>query len=381
MNPYYDFLHGGLNSTNVDSNAVNGIAAWWRGTQVLSNTIAGLPKHLIKTVGEDRENVTNAPSVPLLTDMANQNLSSYAWHDYMMQSVLNRGNGYSLINRDSNSRPTSLTIVPADKVKVLVYDDAVVYEVNDKMRVLHDDMYHIKGLSHNGYVGINPIQAHATTLGATLEAQKYGENSYKKGFLSSGYLKIDGKLDPTTKDNLRKGWSSSNLGASNMTTPVLDIGQEYVPLTMSNQDAQYIEDRRFQKAEISTILGLPSHFINEMGDAKYNNVENTNIQFVQYTLMPYVHKFVQENKKLLRDDERFNHKWKYNVNGLMQGDSKARAEYMASGIKNSWMKPSEARNLEDMTGGIDDFLVSVNNQVPYEDLDKFIKGNGNEGNT
>lgn len=378
VNPYYAYSHGfGFNTTNVNVDSVAGIAAWWRGTQVLSNVIAGLPKHLIHYTDNDRENVTDAPSVKILTDMANKNLSSYDWHDYMMQSVLNYGNGYSLIHRDKNATPTHFTIVKPENVTVYVYDNAVVYKVNGiDDPISYEDMYHIKGLSHNGYVGVNPLQAHKVGLGATLSAQKYGKNSIDKGFLANGYIKIDGKLSDEVKKTLRSSWSNTSLGAENMGTPILDIGQEYVPINVKNTDAQYIETRRFQKAEIATILGVPSHLINEMGDAKYNNVENTNTQFVQYTILPYVHKFEHENKKLLRESQRKTYSWKYNVNGLLRGDMAARSEYYAKAIQNSWMKPSEARNFEDMDGGIDDYLISTNNQVPYSDLDKVLNNTG-----
>ena len=383
-NPFYNFSHGfGFDSNNVDVDSVSGIAAWWRASQILSNIIAGLPKHLVKYVGDDRENVYDTPAVDLITNMANKNLDSYSWHDYMMQSVINYGNAYSLIARDQNATPRSLTTVHPDRVSVHVYDNAIVYHVNRKgqepLKVLYDDMYHIKGLSHNGYVGMNPIQAHAVSLGATISAQNYGKNSFDKGFLSAGYLKLEGRLEPNVKKTIRENWSKTVLGTNNMETPILDVGQEYVPLKMSMQDAQYIENRRFQKGEIATILGIPTHLINEMGDAKYNNVENTNTQFVQYTIMSYVHKFEIENNKLLREAQKSNHKWKYNVNGLMRGDMAARGEFYAKGIQNSWLKPSEARSLEDMTGGIDDYLISTNNQVPYSKLDEVLNNNNNEG--
>jgi len=375
-NPYYDFAHGlGFSSSGVNTESVSGIASWWRGTQVLSNIVAGLPKHLIKMDSEDRESVYDMPSVPIITDMVNDNLDSYAWHDYIMQSVLNYGNGYSIIHRDSNNNPTHLTPIHPDKVKIKVYGNAVVYEIDDTIEVLYEDMYHIKGLSHDAYMGVNPIRAHAVSLGATVSAQEYGKNSYDKGFLSNGYLKVDGSLTLEVKKSLKESWGRSNSGASNMGTPVLDAGQEYVPIMMSNQDAQYIESRRFQKSEIATILGIPTHLINEMGDAKYNNVENTNTQFVQYTIMSYVHKFEAENKKLVRTDQRNTYKWRYNVNGLMRGDMATRSAFYAQGIQNSWLKPNEARNYEDLPGGIDDYMISTNNQIPYENLDTVLDKN------
>lgn len=385
VNPYERFFNGyAFDSNNVDVKSVSGIATWWRGTQILSNVIAGLPKHLVQYKGDDRLIVKDSPSVPLITDMANVNLDSYAWHDYIMQSVLNYGNGYSLIGRDSNARPTSLTVVHPDKVKVYVYSNAVVYEIKgsegeEPLKVLYDDMYHIKGLTHNAYTGISPISAHATSLGATISAQKYGKNSYDKGFLSTGYIKMPGTLTAEVMKTLRTSWASRNSGVDNMGTSILDNGTEYVPLSMSMIDAQYIETRRFQKSEIATILGIPTHLINEMGDAKYNNVENTNTQFVQYTIMSYVHKFEQENKKLLRADQRGSLSWKYNVNGLMRGDMAARSAFYSAGIQNSWLKPSEARSLEDMTGGIDDYMISANNQIPYEKLDEVL--NNKKGGT
>ena len=385
LNPYYNSFYGyGFGTSSVDIDSVSGIASWNRCSQILAGTISGLPKHLVETTDNDRKIIYDNPSVPLITDMANQNMNSYNWHEYMMQSVINYGNGYSLIRRNAQYQPIGLSIVHPDNVTVYVYDDAVVYEVQYQekgtIKVLYEDMYHIKGLSHNGYVGINPIQAYKNQLGATISAQKYGKNSYDKGFLSSGYLELEGSLNEETKRNLRENWANVSLGADNMGTPVLDKGQKYVPLKMNHQDAQYLDDRKFQKAEIATMLGVPTHLVNEMGDAKYNNVENTNTQFVQYTIMNYVHKFEEENKKLLREDQRMRYKWRYDVNGLMRGDMAARGEFYAKGIQNSWLKPSEARNMEDLQGGIDDYLLSINNQVPFNEREDFKPNNkgGNE---
>lgn len=377
LNPYYDISHGiGYVGSDINTKSVSGIASWWRGTQVLSNIVAGLPKHLVKMDSEDRESVNDLPSVPIITDMVNDNLDSYAWHDYIMQCVLNYGNGYSVIHRDSNNNPTHLTPIHPDRVQLKVYGNAVVYEIDNNtspnMEVLYEDMYHIKGLSHDGYLGVNPVRAHSVSLAATVSAQDYGKNSYDKGFLSNGYLKVDGSLTPEVKKSLKDSWGRNNLGAAKMGTPVLDAGQEYVPIMMSNQDAQYIESRRFQKSEIATILGIPTHLINEMGDAKYNNVENTNTQFVQYTIMSYVHKFEAENKKLVRNDQRNTYRWRYNVNGLMRGDMATRSAFYAQGIQNSWLKPNEARNYEDLAGGINDYMISTNNQVPYSKLDEVL---------
>lgn len=384
FNPYYNYANGyGFNASKVvDIETVSGIAAWSRATSILSGVMATSPLHLIKRTGDDREEIYDYPAVPILTDMANKNLDAYSFHDFMMQSVLNHGNGYALINRDGNYRPTSLTIINPqyDQVLIKVYDNTVVYEVKfsagGNVTVSYEDMYHIKGLSHNGYVGINPIHAHRIQLGATLEAQQYGKNSYEKGFLASGYIKIDGKLDKETKDNLRSSWAKNSLGSANMGTPVLDIGQEYKPLTMNNQDAQYLEDRKFQKTEIATILGVPNHLINEMGDAKYNNVENTNRQFVQYTILNWVRKFENENKKLLRDDQRMDHYWSYDLNELMRGDMQARSEYYNRGIQGGWLKPNEVRNKENMEGGIDEFFIAANNMIPYDKIDDFNNNNG-----
>ena len=370
----------GVLGSQANLETVSGIAAYNRCVQILSGTIAGLPKHLVESTKDDRKTVYDNPSVPLITDMANGNMNSYSWHEYMMSSVGYYGNAYSLIRRNGKYEPTGLSIVHPDNVTVYVYSDTVVYEVklnDDKtFKVAYEDMYHIKGMTHNGYVGLNPIQAYKNQLGATVSAQKYGKNSYDKGFLSNGYLELEGALNTETKKSLRENWANVSLGADNMGTPVLDKGQKYVPIKMNHQDAQYLDDRKFQKSEIATMHGVPTHLINEMGDAKYNNVENTNTQFVQYTIMNWVHKFEQENKKLLRDDQRTRMKWKYNVNGLMKGDSQARAEYYSKLIQNSVFKPSEVRNFEDMTGGIDDFLLSVNNQVPYSEREKYQPNNG-----
>lgn len=372
---------------DVNAKKVNGIAAWWRGKQIYSNTVAGLPKNLYEMVDGERRIVESHPSLNLIKMNANEYLDSYSWHDYMVGAVIDYGNAYSVIIRDQYANPVALKIVHPNRVDLKVYEDGqVLYMIKGSedekpMDVLYEDMYHIKGLNHNGYWGVNPLEAHKINLGAVLSAQKYNKNFYDNGTNLQGYISMPGKLTPEMIEKVRKSWQAKYSGAGGSTTAFLDQDMKYNSIGMRPEDAQYLQTRKFQTNEIATILGLPSHMVNDMDKATYNNMEQANTQFVTHSLLPYVQKFEVENNKLLKESEKGRLKWKYNVNGLMRGDSTARSEYYAKMLKIGAMTPNQVRTLEDMNAyeGGDRYYIEGNNLVPVDKIDEYnMQGGNNE---
>ena len=381
MRYMYNLTGGGA---NVNQDTVQGIAAWSRGRSILSNTLAGLPKNLYRKEEDGLKVVDNHQSLDLVKLMANSNLNAYQWHDYMMGTAIDYGNAYSVIHRDSNARPTHLSIVHPNKVTVEVYDNAVMYKIkpkengNDVITVHYDDMYHIMGSTNNGYVGTSPLKANATSLGLSLSMNNFAKDLYDSNTNLEGYIKNPGRLDAEVIKKVRESWQKNYGGTGTSSTAFLDQGMEYVPLSMTPENAQLIQLMRYTNKNIATILGIPAHMINEMDEAKYNNVELTGIEFVKYTLLHWVNKFEIQNNKLLRESEQSTYKWKYNVNGLMRGDSKSRAEFYNTMINIAALTPNQVRQLEDLNPyeGGDEYYIQGNNMIPVNKLDEYYNKEG-----
>jgi HK97 family phage portal protein len=380
----YNLTGGGA---NVNQATVQGISAWSRGRSILSNTLAGLPKNLYEKTSAGPKIVDKHQSLDLIKLMANSNLNAYQWHDYMMGTAIDYGNAYSLIHRDENARPMYLSIIHPDKVTVEVWDNAVMYKIklkndsNETVTVDYSDMYHIMGSTNNGYVGTSTLKANATSLGLSLSMNNFAKDLYDSNTNLEGYIKNPGRLDAEVIKKVRESWQSNYGGTGTSSTAFLDQGMEYVPLSMTPENAQLIQLMRYTNKNIATILGIPAHMINEMDEAKYNNVELTGIEFVKYSLLHWVNKFEIQNNKLLRESEQGTYKWKYNVNGLMRGDSKSRAEFYNTMINIAALTPNQVRQLEDLNPyeGGDEYYIQGNNMIPVNKLDEhYNKGGTNE---
>ena len=384
MRYMYNLTGGGA---NVNQATVQGISAWSRGRSILSNTLAGLPKNLYQKTSVGPKIVDKHQSLDLIKLMANSNLNAYQWHDYMMGTAIDYGNAYSLIHRDENARPMYLSIIHPDKVTVEVWDNAVMYKIklkndsNETVTVDYSDMYHIMGSTNNGYVGTSTLKANATSLGLSLSMNNFAKDLYDSNTNLEGYIKNPGRLDAEVIKKVRESWQSNYGGTGTSSTAFLDQGMEYVPLSMTPENAQLIQLMRYTNKNIATILGIPAHMINEMDEAKYNNVELTGIEFVKYSLLHWVNKFEIQNNKLLRESEQGVYKWKYNVNGLMRGDSKSRAEFYNTMINIAALTPNQVRQLEDLNPyeGGDEYYIQGNNMIPVNKLDEhYNKGGTNE---
>jgi len=199
VNPYAAFFNGSaFGTTNVNRDSAASLAAWFRGTNIIAQAIAGLPKNLLKETPDGRKKITTHPALKLIKWNPTPNQDAYTWHEFMVGAIINFGNGYSLIERDERMRPIGLILVHPDRVEVVVQNSVVHYKVktsdNDTMVVSYDDMYHVKGQTLDGYVGLSTIEYHRVTLGTSLSAQNFSQDFYDNNTNLEGYLKYDGDI-------------------------------------------------------------------------------------------------------------------------------------------------------------------------------------------
>lgn len=264
------------------------------------------------------------------------------------------GNHYSIIVRDGMGTPIELLPVHPRSVEVTKLDNELFYHIkmdNEKMTFASENILHIQGMGYDGVKGKSVISTHAENFGLSLSSQKYGKEFYDKGTKLDGYIKMTGKLDPTQIKKLRESWGNTYGGVSGSKTAVLDAGAEYKSLGLPPEDAQYLGTRRFQKNEIATIFRIPAHMVNEMERATHSNIEHQAIEFVMYSLMPWVQKFEEECTRKLTTEAEFqggNISIKMNANALLRGDASARADFYFKMEQMGVMSINEIRRLENL---------------------------------
>jgi len=341
-------MSGGGKTVNEDTALA--LSAVWACVDLISATIAGLPRTIKTRTKQGTQNLNDHPAAYLLRQMANGYMDSLTWTRLCVLNVIyTGGNHYSLIERNGAGNPTAL--LPAPGMEPRFADGRLVYVLETEYGedvFLPEQVFHVKGLSIDGITGISPLSAHKDTISLSLSAQQYGKEFYEKDATPRGLLIYDGTLTPDAKKNVRKSWNSL-YGMGGKRTAVLDGGWKFEQLSVAPSDAQYLDTRTFQKNEIASIFRVPPHMIGEMGRATWSNVELMGTEFVTYCLMPIIRAIETEvNNKLLREIEKSTHFCKFNANGLMRGDSSARAAYYRTLREIKVLSANEIRELEDM---------------------------------
>ena len=356
---------------SVTQDSALGIAAYWRCVNLITQSIASMPIRYY--TGGSRTTTKAIPAIKALRK-PRKNITAYTYNELLIGSALMEGDGFALIDRSGGK--IELTPLLYENVEPFIYDDEIFYQVEGMdMPISSGDMIHLRGFGVELAHGMSAMDAHRQTLGLALASQKENINFYAKGTKIDGIIEMPGKLDETTKNNVGKLFQKKYSGVNaTSSTPIIDAGMSYKPIGMPPKDAQFIESNNFSSNEIATMFGVPAPMINQLERATHSNIEQLKIDFVTNCLMPWVGKLEQEyyNKLLTpREEEGY---FKFNVNSLMRGDSKTRAEFYRIMMSTSVMTINEVRALEDMDGidGGDEVMVPLN-MIPISQSDAYYK--------
>jgi len=383
-------LFGGPTYTGANVTAETSMrsSAVYACVSLISQAIATLPLLIVRKDGDRRVTAKDHPLFFLLHEEPNATMTINGFLELMLCHVLLHGNAYAVIGRDKGNRVLDLNpITNPHAVKPERVNDSIRYTVRlqggGEEIVNQADMLHIHGLGFDGVTGMSPIAfAAKQAVGLALATEEHGARLFSNGARLSGLLKHPKTLQPEAQKRLARQWSSMYSGTANAgKTAVLEEGMDFQALTMTAEDSQFLETRRFQVEDISRFFRVPLHMINETSKATSwgSGLEQLSIGFVQYTLRPWLVRLEQEfNRKLLR--QRFPKtpspfSSKFVLEGLLRGDSAARAALYSSGHQNTWMSPNEIRSLEDMppvAGG--DTLYVQSNLVPIQRAKNVTEG-------
>ncbi|MDE6707715.1 MAG: phage portal protein [Oscillospiraceae bacterium] len=359
--PSYDYLFGrsSTGQTVNDKSALR-IIAVLACVRVLAESLAQLPVHVYQHTDKGKEKVLKHPLYWLLHDQPNEEMTSFTLRETMMSHLLLYGNAYAQIIRNNYGNVTGIYPLMADRMKVdrddknrLIYIYSRYDEADPNIKEQGEivlsakDILHIPGLGYDGLVGYSPIAMAKNALGISLACEEYGASFFANGASPSGVLEHPGTIKNPEK--LRNAWRQAYGGTNSHKTAVLEEGVHYKPISVPNNEAQFLETRKFQLEEIARLYRVPLHMIGDLDHATFSNVEHLSLDFVKYTLNPWIVRWEQAlQKALLSDSEKGTYFIKFNVDGLLRGDYASRMQGYASGKQNGWLSTNDIREMEDM---------------------------------
>ena len=359
--PSYTYFFGRANSGKrvTDRTALQHIAVY-ACVRVLSEAIAQLPLHLYKYNDKGKERVPHHPLYFLLHDQPNPEMTSFVFRETLMSHLLIYGNAYAQIIRNGRGDVIGLYPLMPDKMKVdrddknrLIYIYSRYDEANPNMKeqgdiVLYaDEVLHIPGLGFDGLVGYSPIALAKNAIGISIACEEYGASFFGNGASPSGVLEHPGVIK--NPERVRDAWQRAYGGRNAHKVAVLEEGMKYTPISISPEQAQFLETRKFQINEIARIFRVPPHMVGDLEKSSFSNIEQQSLEFVKYTLDPWVARWEQAIvRSLFSTDEKTQYFVKFNVDGLLRGDYQSRMNGYAIGRQNGWMSANDIRELENL---------------------------------
>lgn len=365
----YEEIFGMQPTKSVSPDLAMKLSAVYACVYVLSSSVAQLPLHVKRKSGDKVDTVKDHPAYYLLHDSPNAWQTSYKLREYAQSSVLLYGNAYIHIVRDKNGEVVSLESLEPWKVQLLKNGSRYVYAYygDDKtMSLSPDDVLHIKSLGPSIKTGKSVIQTHAETIGLGLDARKFASGFFGGNARPAGILSVKTPLNSNAWENFKKMWQTAQekLRSEENKTILLPAELDYKALTVSPVDTELLSMMKLNRSEIAGIFNVPAHMINDLEKATFSNISEQTIQFIRFSVMPWVVNWEQElNRKIFTEAERkAGYFVKFNLAGIMRGTAGERATFYHAAITDGWMSRNEARQLEDMNpvDGLDEMLVSVN---------------------
>ncbi len=393
----YSFYMGGSSSGKaVTERSAMQMTAVYSCVRILAEAIAGLPLHLYKyTENGGKEKAIDHPLYLLLHDEPNPEMSSFVFRETLMTHLLLWGNAYAQIIRNGKGEVMALYPLMPNKMSVdrdekghLYYsynrtEDEAPTMKGSTVILRPEDVLHVPGLGFDGLVGYSPIAMAKNAIGLAIATEEYGAKWFANGAAPSGVLEHPGTIkDPS---RVRDAWQSQFGGSTNSgKIAVLEEGMKYTPITIAPEQAQFLETRKFQINEIARIFRVPPHMVGDLEKSSFSNIEQQSLEFVKYTLDPWVVRWEQSiMRRLLSPEEKRSYYVKFNLEGLLRGDYQSRMNGYAIGRQNGWMSANDIRELENLDRipaeeGGDLYLIN-GNMLPLKDAGAFASTPNDEG--
>lgn len=392
----WSFLFGGTTSgKTVNERTAMQTTAVYACVRILAEAIAGLPLHVYRyRLDGGKERVALHPLYYLLHNEPNPEMTSFVFRETLMSHLLLWGNAYAQIVRNGRGQTVALYPLLPNKMEVsraqngeLVYtyyrdaDESGLKPKGGYVTLRKDEVLHIPGLGFDGLIGYSPIAMAKNAIGMSLATEEYGAAFFANGANPGGVLEHPGVIKDIQR--VKDSWNSAYQGSANAhRVAVLEEGMKFQAIGIPPEQAQFLETRKFQINEIARIFRVPPHMVGDLEKSSFSNIEQQSLEFVKYTLDPWVVRWEQSlQQSLILPSEKPSLFIKFNLDGLLRGDYQSRMTGYATGRQNGWLSANDIRELEDLNRipaeeGGDLYLVN-GNMLPLSQASNFYQKEAN----
>jgi HK97 family phage portal protein len=353
----------------VSADSAMRLAAVYACVRILSETMASLPLVVYrprKDGGKDR--VTDHWLYRVLGKKPNRYQNPFEWREMLQGHLALRGNAFCQILANSRGEITELIPIHPDRVRMeLLPSGDYRYRIRDQagseIVLPRGEVWHLRGLSSDGLIGLSPIDLSRESLGMALAAQDYGARFFSNDAKpTGGWIEFPGTFkDPESKRVFRESYQAAQSGSNRGKVLVLENGMKFHEVGVTNKDAQFLELRKFQITDIARLFRVPPHMIADLDRATFSNIEQQSLEFVMHTMTPWAERWEASiEADLLPDGDAL--EIEFDFANLMRGDAASRSAYYQSGIQNGWLTRNEARIAENLNpiAGLDQPLRPLN---------------------
>jgi HK97 family phage portal protein len=345
------------------------VAAVYASVRILAETMASLPFVLYRQRADGgKDRVTDHWLYRLLAKRPNRYQNPYEWREMLQGHLGLRGNAFNRIVANSRGEIQELVPIHPDRIKMeLTPAGDYRYRVTDRLGVEtilpRGEVWHLRGLSSDGLMGMSPIELARESLGMALAAQDYGARFFANDAKpTGGWIEFPGSFkDSEAKKVFRESYQAAQSGANRGKVLVLENGMKFHEVGVTNKDAQFLELRKFQITDIARLFRVPPHMIADLERATFSNIEQQSLEFVMHTMTPWAERWEASiESELLFDGDDL--EVEFDFSNLMRGDAASRSTYYQSGIQNGWLTRNEARIAENLNplDGLDEPLRPLN---------------------
>lgn len=364
----------------VDSTRAMQIAAVWAAVRLVSESVAMIPLHMYRRRNDGgKDQAREHPIEELISRNPNPWMTSFEFREMMQGHVELRGNAFAEIVPGRRGAVDQLIPIHPDRVRIEQESDgSLIYRVRMPKRttsggvrrtgfptedyervLLQDEVFHLRGISSDGIAGLSTIAYARESMGLSIAAEEYGARMFSQSARPSGVLQTDQKLGSEAFKRLKADWERMHTGVQNAgKVAILEEGLTWQQMGLTNEDAQFLESRKFQINEVARWFRVPPHMIADLERATFSNIEEMGLEFVVYSLMARLRRWEQAIARslILRDDVYFA---EFNIDGLLRGDINSRYQAYAIARQWGWMSVNEIRARENLN--------------PIEDGDEYLR--------
>ena len=377
---------GTSSGVQVNDSSVLTLTAVWRAVNIIAGTMASLPLHIYRKETDGSRIEFSDHYLNDIIKKPNTLMTDFVFRETMVAVLLLWGNSYAVIRRgESDGRVKELIPVHPRNVNPIMHEGKRFYSIyvdGHGYTLPASEMIHYSGLSFDGLTGYSPIAVMRESMGLGLAAQEFGARFFGNGANMDGVIEVPGSLNDTAYERLKSSWREKHQGLKRShETAILEGDAKYTRIGIPPDDAQFLQTRQFQVSEVARMFGVQPHLLMDLERATHNNIEHQGMEFVMFTLTPWVNRIEAElNGKLLPRDENRKTYLEYNLSGLLRGDAKSRADYYRTMFSIGAMNPNRIRQLENepaYEGGDQYFAQGA--FIPIDDIkNKYKDGNTKE---